>query len=161
MNECKAVESLSINTNSLKELTISDGRVISKLTVRDPTNGLSKVSSLRWINNHKSKHFFVDALGVVLELTDIFSCNLIIDYSNALHCRFLGCPKLPLDFLYPLRIQHLKRLDIVSNAPSAKAYMKVDAPGFHKFVQTNCTELEEISLDKVNIILLVGFIGIR
>lgn len=68
--------------------------------------------------------------------------------------RLLGCPKMPLEFMSRLLIRQLKKLELVSNAPSAKAYMKVESNGFHDFVKNNCHSLEEVSFDKVHNISL-------
>src|SRR5690606_18965620 len=61
----------------------------------------------------------------------------------------LGCPKIPTDFLTPLKIQQLLKLELVSNAPSTKAYMAVDSQGFLQFVTNNCFSLREVNLTKV------------
>ena len=112
--ECKLLEAIQIATNTIQELTVSDGRTVSNIELADPVNGLNNLKSLR----------------------------------------ISGCPKMPLSFLYNINISKLKKLDLVSNAPSAKAYMKVDESDFDAFVKRNCHHVEEITLDKVHNISL-------
>jgi len=112
--ECKSIETLQILSPALQELTISDGRSISKLQLSDPVTGLKELRELK----------------------------------------ISGCPKLPLSFLYNIKITNLKKLELVSNAPSAKAYMKVDESGFDTFIRSNCASIQEISLDKIHNISL-------
>ncbi len=114
MYECKAVSTVNISSNSLENLTLSDGRGINQLRLADPVHGFANLQTLR----------------------------------------ILGCPKLPLDFLYPLRIKRLTRLELISNAPSAKAYMSIEEEGFDKFATNNCNHLIEVSLDKIHNISL-------
>ncbi len=114
MNECKAVEKLHIITPSIRELTIVDGRTLSKLQLAGPLEGLAALRKIK----------------------------------------ISGCPKLPLDFLYNIKICNLQKLELVSNAPSAKAYMQVDELGFDSFAKSNCRNLKELILEKIHNISL-------
>jgi len=78
----------------------------------------------------------------------------VMGLRNLRELKISGCPRLPLSFLYGIAIQNLRKLELASNAPSAKAYMKVEEAGFDTFVETNCNLLEELTLDKINNISL-------
>lgn len=84
----------------------------------------------------------------------------IMGLYNLTSLRILGCPKLSLDFLYNVKIGNLKKLELISNAPSAKAYTKVNEIGFDQFIFLNCHHLQEINLDKIHNISLNGIMAI-
>lgn len=68
--------------------------------------------------------------------------------------KICGCPKLSLSWLYSINVPYLKKLGLISNAPSAKAYMSVDENGFDKFVKENCHVVQDLCLDKISNISL-------
>jgi hypothetical protein len=87
-------------------------------------------------------------------ITNLQLANSVTGLKELRELKISGCPKLPLSFLYTIKITNLKKLELVSNAPSAKAYMKVDEVGFDTFVRANCSSIQEISLDKIHNISL-------